>query len=121
LEKWYDIFSSNDKERMQIEMSQLEDAAREIKSEDLNFDGNSGENFEQQEQEAQDIYVNREKKVDLDLFGINITKLDSTTKNILGISLIVSIFLAVIFGLNWIRNLRKSNVRVKRNKNKKNN
>jgi len=120
LEKWYEILTSKDNDRMQQEMSLLQEAAQDIKSEELNFDdsSSSSSNGGSDDPEAQDIYVNREKKLDLDIFGFNITQLDNTTKNVLGLSLIVFIFSAVIYGLNWIKNLRKKEVKVKKNKKK---
>lgn len=117
MEKWYDIFSSNDKQRMEMEMEMLSDAAREIRSEDLNFEEDNGSR-ETEQPEAQDIYYNREKKMDLDIFGINLTQLDPMIKNILGLSLIFLVFFTVLYGLNWIKNLRKKNEKVKKNKKK---
>ncbi len=122
LDKWYDIFSGNDKERLDAEMQMLQEAAAELKSEELEYDDSrreqesAGENNEQYDE--QDIYVNREKKVELDIFGLNVTKLDNLTKNILGISLIFLVFFAVIYGLKWIKDLRKKDVKKKDKKKK---
>jgi hypothetical protein len=71
----------------------------------------------EREPEHQDIYVDREKKIDFTLFGFNFTTLDSSTKNILGMILIGLIFSVVIYGLTYIRKLRQKDVKKKKKKN----
>ncbi len=113
------LFTSNDQERLNEEMTAIQHAMAEMKSEELNFDElNEGIKKEQEQPEAQDINYTREKKVEFDIFGFNFTKLEDSTKMILGLTLIFLVFFAIIYGLYWIRKLRLQNVKVRKIKKK---
>jgi hypothetical protein len=115
LEKWYELFSTNDRERLQEEMMGLQDALAELKAEELNMDESGYTGRSENQKEEQDYYVGGgEKKVDLNLFGINFTELENTTKYALGLSLIFMIFAAVVYGLYWIKTLNKKEVKKKK-------
>ena len=117
LEKWSDLFQSNDKQRLDYEMAQLQDALKEIKSGELNFDGM--ESNEQAEPEPQDIQYDRQRKQEFNIFGVDLTQLDSQTKNIIGIALIFLIFAVAAYGVFWLKN--QANKRNKKEPKKKNN
>lgn len=114
LEKWGELFQGNDKQALEYEMTQLQDAVKEIKEADVNFEALS-EN--QQEEQPQDIHYDRQKKQDLNLFGIDLTQLDNQTKNIIGIGLIVFIFALAAYGINWLNKKSKERTSQKKKKN----
>ena len=65
----------------------------------------------------QDIYVDRSnKEVDLNLFGLNLAKLDTTSKYFIGFVLIALIFYSVIYGLKKIGEMNQKNKKEKKNK-----
>lgn len=118
LEKWHELLTSGDMDKLQEEIEGLSDALKEIKSEDLNFD-------EEMENESDSVKIDDEvistpeMKNDFNLFGFNFTKLNPFTKNVIGISLIVLIFALIIYGLVWIKNMNKKEKKEKK-KNKNN-
>jgi hypothetical protein len=107
LERWEQLFTSNDQQKLNEEMSMIQQAMAEMKSEELNFDElNEGIKEDYEQPEAQEINYTREKKMDFDIFGFNFTKMDEIYKYVLGLSLIFSVFFAVIYGLYWIKKMR---------------
>jgi hypothetical protein len=75
----------------------------------------SKENVENNNKQPEDdFYATTEKKVDLTLFGFNFTKIDKFTKYAIGITFIVVVFSAVIYGLMVIRNMNKKEVKNKK-------
>ena len=119
LEKWAEVLTSGDSERIQAEMGNLQEAAADLRSDDVSLNSYDGERSEENYSEAQDIHYDRNKNVDLNIFGLNLTELDPFTKNVLGLGLIALVFLSIIYGLNWIRLQRQANVSKKTRKNKK--
>jgi hypothetical protein len=111
LEKWREVLLSGDKERINKEMEGLQEALKELNSEDMNYEDKSA-------QREEDIYIPnaQDKKLDLSIFGINFNKLDDYTKHILGFGLIITLFAAIIYGLKWIKDL---NVKVEKKKKNK--
>lgn len=122
IEKWDEIFKSGNQEQMEEEMGNLQEALSDLKSEELNFQDEERSEPRRppppQAEEQQEIYLNREKKVDLNLFGINISEINTTVKYGLGFSLIFLIFFSVIYGLNWIKQMNTKVVKLKKIKKK---
>ncbi len=103
LEKWGELFQSNNKEALEYEMSQLQDVLKEIQSGEINFEGMQESEDNHDEATTNDFHYDRQRKQDLNLFGVDLTKLDNQTKNIIGISLLVLIFVVAGYGVFWLR------------------
>ena len=122
-EKWENLFKSGDQEALNYEMSTLNEGLEDLRSGEINLnylhepqgqqDGRSSEY-----DERLDYISKNEKKIDFSIFGFNFTQLDGKSKNLLGISLIVLVFLFVIGGLQWINSIRNQNQKDKKKKKK---
>jgi hypothetical protein len=104
LEKWGELFQSNNKEALEYEMSQLQDALKEIKSGEINFEGMQDNEDNRDESTSNDFHYDRQRKQDLNLFGVDLTQLDKETKNIIGIGLLLLIFAVAAYGVFWLKN-----------------
>lgn len=128
LEKWENIYSSNDESKVKEEMVKYSDAIRDVQAVQAHLDpeSNKRRNQEPREDQQQDdeYSVNsrrRPVKEDLSIFGIDISKLSESSKMILGLSLLIllgSVF--IYFARKAIKELPGEKVRKsKKSKDKK--
>ena len=128
LEKWEMLFKENDEQRLNYEMSLLQSSISDFQSGQVDLSAlshaeNSNKKFENVEQNYNDdmgrIYTKNEDNVDLNIFGVNLSKIDEKWKNVIGIGLIVSVFGSIIFGMKWIKGIRNEGKKEKKKKKKK--
>jgi len=128
LEKWEMLFKENDEQRLNYEMSLLQSAISDFQSGQvdlsaLSHSNNNNKNYDDVQQNYNDdmgrIYTKNEDNEDLNIFGINLSKIDEKWKNVIGIGLIVTVFGSIIIGMNWIKNIRNQGKEKKEKKKKK--
>ena len=126
-EKWEGLFKENNEETLNYEMASLNEAIQDLKSGEVDLSylnqapqGQNGYNQQNEYDERMDYITNREKKIDFSIFGFNFTQLDEKSKNLLGISLIILVFVFVLGGLKWISSMRNQNKKDKKKKKKNN-
>lgn len=127
LEKWENVYSSNDETKVREEMVKYSDAIKEVQAVQSYLDPESNkrktpEGMEEQQQQDDEYSINsrrRPMKEDLSIFGIDISKLSESSKLILGLSLLIllgSVF--IYFARKAIKELPGEKVK-KSKKNKK--
>ena len=126
-EKWEGLFKENNEETLNYEMASLNEAIQDLKSGEVDLSylnqapqGQNGYNQQNEYDERMDYITNREKKIDFSIFGFNFTQLDEKSKNLLGISLIILVFVFVLGGPKWISSMRNQNKKDKKKKKKNN-
>lgn len=125
LEKWEKLFKNNNEAEFQQTAMELSEAIQDFQSGSIDFSklqkqnmGNENTNYNQQNDDYKGV-PRDDMMQDFVLFGVNFSQFSSNTKNIIGISLIIFIFMAVIGGLKWIKNIREGNIKTKKKKKQK--
>jgi hypothetical protein len=109
LEGWKELYEKNDGEQIGRELDSISETMKEIREDHLTTDTPEDEILEDAETK------NNPKSIGL--FGIDLTTMDSSVKNIIGFSFLGLLALLAIFGLN---SLRKNDKKDKKKKEKKN-
>ncbi len=117
VEKWMELFTSGDKERISQEYANLQDAINDLKSEEHLLRNLNQNNRVEQPIDNDEFYqFDRRKELDLNIFGFNFTELNTFYKYIIGICLIALVFLSVLYGLKRINDLRNQNKKKEKKK-----
>jgi len=134
LEKWEELVINKDEGKLQDALIDLQKAYKDIQSGEIKINRytkkqnqesqKKGKMYSNNKQDENDeFYVpNNNMDKDFELFGFNFSRLSPNLKNLIGISLIFLIFFVIIYGLNWIKNIRgeKEKNKKKKKKDKKN-
>ena len=113
-ETWDHIFRNNDEEAYKYEMEALQDAYADLSSEEMR----EGSNNKRRENEPgpQDIYLDKNKQSEFNLFGYHIHKIDVFWKNVIGLTLILAVFGVLAYGMKMLKDL---NTKFKKDKKQK--
>ena len=129
-EKWEELLRKKDENNLQYALMDLQQAYRDIQSGEIKINryqkkqnqkpkkSNMEDSYYQRDNDNEQFNFPTDMEGDFRLFGFNFSSLPNKLKNIIGFSLIIFIFMCIIFGLKWIQNIRGSNDN-KKKKNKK--
>ena len=128
-EKWEELLRKKDENSIQYALMDLQQAYRDIQSGEIKINryqkkqnqklrssNNMDDYYQKDESDNSQFNFPSDMDSDFKIFGFNFSSLPNKIKNIIGFSFIILVFVCVIIGLKWIKNIRGSND----SKNKKN-
>ena len=131
-EKWEDLIRKKDEESIQYNVMNLQRAYKDIQSGEIKINryakkqnqksrkiNTNNDNMYEKEEDDDRFYFPNDIDGDFELFGVNFSKLSPKFKNIVGFSLIFLVFICIIMGLRWIKNIRGQNTNKKKKKKEK--
>ena len=128
-EKWEDLIRKKDEESIQYNVMNLQRAYKDIQSGEIKINRYAkkpnpknrkinNDNMYEKTDDDDRFFMPNDFDGDFELFGFNFSKLSPKFKNIVGFGLILLVFICIIIGLRWIKNIRGQNTN-KKKKNKK--
>ena len=130
-EKWEDLIRKKDEESIQYNVMNLQRAYKDIQSGEIKINRyakkpnqksrktNNNDNLYEKVDDDERFYFPNDIDGDFELFGVNFSKLSPKIKNIIGFSLICLVFICIIMGLRWIKNIRGQSANKKKKKKEK--